>query len=61
MLINYENLVLELKKYLEEQRDDARHYADLAMRDREQYAFYFGRNLAFIEIIKVIKTMEGKK
>lgn len=47
----------KLKAELELRRDEALRYAQLAKRDREQYAFYFGRQMAFIECVNEIKAI----
>ena len=47
----------KLKSELEKRRDEALSYAQLAKRDREQYSFYFGRQMAFVEVINEIKAI----
>lgn len=46
-----------LKQKIEESRDEARDYAEKAKRDREQYSFYFGRQMAFVECVNEIKAI----
>lgn len=47
----------KLKAELELRRDEALRYAQLAKRDREQYSYYFGRQMAFIECVNEINAI----